>query len=95
MVIWSNTSKQDLKQIYEYIKRDSVYYAKKVINDIIDKAESIEELPNKGKVVDEFKDENLREILVYSYRLIYRRVSSNIRIIAIVHCKRNLTDELL
>lgn len=48
-----------------------------------------------GRIVEEMNDENLREIIVYSYRLIYKIVNNDIHIITIAHCKRGLTDETL
>lgn len=38
MVRWTYTAKLDLLRIYDYISKDSVYYAKKVVNDIVDKS---------------------------------------------------------
>lgn len=64
MVRWSNTSKLDLHQIYDYIAKDSVYYAKKVVNDIIDKSEYLELFPNIGRKVEEINDNDLKEIII-------------------------------
>ncbi len=95
MVRWSNTSKLDLHQIYDYIAKDSVYYAKKVVNDIIDKSEYLELFPSIGRKVEEISDNDLKEIIIYSYRMIYRIVEDGINVLAIVHCRRNLTSEIL
>ncbi|HEY5586599.1 MAG TPA: type II toxin-antitoxin system RelE/ParE family toxin [Ruminiclostridium sp.] len=96
MVRWTYTSKADLLQIYNYISRDSIYYAKKVVNDIVDKSENLDTFPCMGRKVEELEDENLREIVVYSYRMIYRIAENNdIHVLAIVHCKRNLTKDIL
>lgn len=96
MVRWTYTSKLDLLQIYNYISKDSVYYAKKVVNDIVDKSEHLTFFPNMGRKIEELEDEELREIVVYSYRMIYRIVdNSDIHVLAIVHCKRTLTDNMV
>ena len=95
MVRWSYTSKLDLLQIYNYIAKDSVYYAKKVVNDIVDKSDYLASFPNMGRKVEEMDDSNLREIIVYSYRMIYRIVEDDVNVLAIVHCKRALTSDML
>ncbi len=51
MVRWSRPAKQDLKQIYEFISRDSKYYAQKVVLEIIDKSDTLNEFPFMGRVV--------------------------------------------
>jgi toxin ParE1/3/4 len=40
MVIWSIPARNDLKQIYEYIAKDSRYYATNVVENIVSKAET-------------------------------------------------------
>lgn len=95
MVRWSSTSKLDLHQIYDYIAKDSVYYAKKVVNDIIDKSEYLELFPNIGRKVEEISNNDLKEIIIYSYRMIYKVVEDGINILAIVHWRRNLTGDML
>jgi toxin ParE1/3/4 len=95
MVRWTYTSKIDLLQIYNYIAKDSGFYAKKVVNDIVDKSDYLANFPNLGRKVEEMDDDNLREVIVYSYRMIYRVVEDGVNILAIVHCKRTLTGEML
>lgn len=95
MVRWTYTSKLDLLQIYNYIAKDSVYYAKRVVNDIVEKSDYLASFPNLGRKVEEIDDDNLREVIVYSYRMIYRVVEDGVNILAIVHCKRALTGEML
>jgi len=46
--------------------------------------------PRSGRKVPEFDDENVRELIVYSYRVIYRVQKDEIVVAAVVHGKRNL-----
>jgi hypothetical protein len=41
MVIWVKPAKTDLKAIHDFIASNSKYYAKKVIDDIVEKPENI------------------------------------------------------
>lgn len=67
MVKWTTPAKDDLKDIHDYIARDSKYYAQKVSQDIVDKSEQLENFPLMGRVVPEIEDTNIREIFIYSY----------------------------
>ena len=71
MVKWSNPAKFDLKQIRDYIARDSKFYAQKVYQEIVEKSEKLNLFPEVGRVVPEIEDPRIRELLIYSYRLIY------------------------
>lgn len=95
MVNWSDRAKADLRKIYDYIAEDSPYYAEKTTIDIVKEANGLEVFPLKEKMVQYTMDENIREIFVYSYRVIYhvdeeRRVS----IVTIVHTKRDISNVL-
>jgi len=95
MVKWSAPAKIDLKQIHDYIAKDSKYYAKKVSQNIIAATEKLNEFPEIGRIVPEIGDTNIRELFVYSYRLIYEISTDRIEILAIVHSKRDFLERLI
>lgn len=94
MVKWTIPAKIDLKDIHNYIARDSKYYAQKVSHDIVDKSEKLKHFPEIGRVVPEIDDPNIRELFIYSYRLIYEVLSNNVQVLALIHSKRNFTGNL-
>jgi len=73
MVIWSILAKHDLKKIHDYIAEDSKYYALKVSLEFVEKSEALEEFPKMGRIVPEMGNPNIRELTIYSYRLIYEQ----------------------
>jgi toxin ParE1/3/4 len=85
MVIWSIPARNDLKQIYEYIAKDSRYYATNVVENIVSKAENLDEFPEIG-------DDNVRELILYSCRLIYEVVPNDVQLLAIIHGKRDFSS---
>ncbi len=93
MVAWSDEAKADLRNIFNYIASDSRYYAHKIVDEIIAKADILNELPRIGRVVPEIGDSDVREIPVYSYRIIYEISGNNISILAVAHKRRNLKAE--
>jgi toxin ParE1/3/4 len=75
--------------VLEYIARDSVEGAQKVLHATLDLAASLETLAERGRVVPEIGDPSIREVFVYSYRLIYEVRASEVRLIAFLHGARD------
>jgi len=94
MVAWSAPAKRDLREIHRYISLDSKFYARKVVETIVDKAELLSHSPRIGRVVPEIEDPNIREIFVYSYRLIYEIGSEEIEILGVIHGRRDFFENL-
>ena len=85
MVIWSEPAKADLRAIHDFIAKDSPFYAKKVAQDIREKTDTLNDLPKIGKKVVELNDEAIRELSLYSYRLIYEVKPQHSEILAVIH----------
>jgi toxin ParE1/3/4 len=94
MVKWSVPAKMDLKQIHDYIAKDSRYYAKKVSQTIIEKSEDLVSFPERGRIVPEIGDANVREIFVYSYCLIYEITPDGREVLGIIHGKRDFLSKM-
>ncbi len=90
MVIWSEPAKTDLRSIHDFIAHDSRHYAKKVTQDIREKTDLLDQLPNLGKTVPEVRDEKIRELSVYSYRIIYKIQDQSVFVLAVVHKRKDL-----
>ena len=87
---WSPEAIEDLQAIAAYIERDSAWYAKSVISNIVETAESIPRFPELGRVVPEIGEYAIRERFAYNYRIIYRVEDERILITTIVHASRLL-----
>lgn len=87
MVIWSEPAKSDLKQIFDYISEDSIYYAHEVIDKLVEATEILNKFPRLGRIVPEKNTESIREIFKYSYRIVYQ-ITESIEILTIVHSKQ-------
>ena len=93
MVKLSKPAKNDLKQIHEYIAQDSLYYAREVLQSIIEQIKQIKNFPKMGRVVPELQDDTIREIINDLYRIVYR-VGDEIEVIAIIHAKRDFKKSI-
>lgn len=95
MVIWSEPAKADLRSIHDYIAHDSRHYAKKVTQDIAQKTDILNRLPRVGRMVAEFGNENIRELSLYSYRILYEINDRSAFILAVVHKRRDLQPDMI
>ena len=93
MVIWSAPARADLRSIHEFIAHDSEHYAKKVAHDIREKTDLLNGLPKAGKKIPELDNEVVREISLYSYRIIYQINNEDVFVLAVVHKRRDLKVE--
>jgi toxin ParE1/3/4 len=91
-VKWSPEAAEDIEAIAKYIARDSEYYARAVVTEILSASGGAGEFPLIGRIVPEIGDEHIRERFIYSYRLVYRIESTKILIVAVIHGKRLLEN---
>ena len=57
--------------------------------EIVEKSEKLNSFPEVGRIVPETGDPNIRELLIYSYRLIYEVFPGRVEVLALIHSKRN------
>ena len=93
-IVWSPEAIEDIESIAEYIERDSKFYAKAVVNKVFKVTEKLKDFPKSGRVVPEIGREDIRELIVYSYRLVYQIREEQILIIAVIHGKRLFEDAI-
>ena len=89
---WSLTAGNDLRAIEDFIARDSVLHAVTFADRILETAERVLGTPNLGRIVPEFKRENLREVIFRGYRIVYLLRNEEIIILRVVHGARDLRD---
>jgi|SRR3989338_1930236 len=95
MVIWTPRARADLKAIHDHIAKDSPLTAKKIVREMAQKPNVLLELPQMGRKVPEINDDNLREISLHPWRIIYHLRQSRIFIVTVVHKRRQIeADEL-
>ena len=95
MVIWSEPAKADLRSIHDFIAHDSRHYAKKVTQDIVAKTGILNDLPRMGHIVPELGNEAIRELSLYSHRIVYEIKDQDIFVLAVIHKRRDLQPEMV
>ena len=71
-VIWSYAAVDDLEVAAEYLHRDSPSFSSSFVLRALEAGRSLCDFPERGRAVPELKRDNIREIFIYSYRLIYK-----------------------
>ncbi|WP_291323676.1 type II toxin-antitoxin system RelE/ParE family toxin [Desulfonatronospira sp.] len=95
---WAAVAQSDLKQIIDHIAVDSPENALRVLKKLREKATSLYTLPDRGRIVPELKDQGIhiyREIIVPSWRIIYRISDTNVFVLSVIDSRRNVEDILL
>jgi len=95
-ITWTEISIEDLKEIFDFIAEDSIRYATITSNKIYHRVQGIASNPYVGRMVPEFNDKFLREVIVGDYRIIYRiRSEEQVDILRVYHSARLLSKEKL
>jgi toxin ParE1/3/4 len=71
-VIIAPSAQRDLADIARYVAQHNSDAAARLGYELITRAESLADFPELGRMVPEFRQPNLREIVCRSYRIIYR-----------------------
>jgi len=87
-ITWTALAIEDLKNIYNYILNDSKIYADRIVEKIMARVDQLAYFPRAGRVVPEFENESLRELIEGNYRIIYKLTAHKISIIRIHHAAR-------
>lgn len=93
-LIWSPTAKLDLKNIAAFIAEDSASAAERFVKSLLKAVESLADFPESGRIVPEFNDPAIREVIRKPCRIVYRVDSRkrNVEIARIWHAARGTPD---
>ena len=85
-IIWSSLADDDMKMIYNYISLDSSFYAEKVLAKIFERTSILESQMHIGRIVPEFENPSIRELIEENYRIIYEIFEgSSVAILRVFH----------
>ena len=87
---WTEQALEDLVSIRDFIARDAPGYAQVVVDRIFESAERLAEFPLSGRIVPEFEQAELREVILGVYRVVYRVREGEVSILTVFHSARLL-----
>ncbi|MGH7961232.1 MAG: type II toxin-antitoxin system RelE/ParE family toxin [Candidatus Binatia bacterium] len=89
-VLWTEPARDDLRAVFQFIRRDNPSAAQRVIREVQKKTGRLAQFPLSGRVVPEVVEEGLREVIVGNYRVIYRLSGRTVEILTVVHSQRKI-----
>ncbi|HET7626347.1 MAG TPA: type II toxin-antitoxin system RelE/ParE family toxin [Verrucomicrobiae bacterium] len=93
-VIWTDEAVADLRQLVNYIARDNPVAAVNLGEELIRKSLLLSEHPRLGRMLRNTKRDDLRELIVRPYRLIYeiKDETATVNVRALWHGARQEPD---
>ena len=95
---WTRGAVEDLREIRSFIAQDNLPAAQRWVARLRRRAVLAAEQPTAGRVVPEFGRDDVREVFVRSYRIVYRILANEIHVLTVFEGGRllhpsDLSDE--
>ncbi len=92
-VRWTAQALDDVEAAAAYIERDSPRIAEAFASRVFEATDRLALFPRSGRIVPEVARQNVRELIVFSYRVIYQITDEDVvRILTVHHGARLLND---
>jgi toxin ParE1/3/4 len=89
-VAWTETAVRGLDSCIAFAARESVDNAHRLLERLLDAADSLGTLSERGSPVPEYREPDLRQLLVNPFRLLYRASESEVFILGILHQRQDV-----
>lgn len=95
-IVWSKTALADLRDLVRYIAADDGSIARRFGDRIVSKVEALAPFPRMGRMVPEYRDDHVREVILTPYRIIYEVDDENsvLSVLRVWHGARGEVDLL-
>jgi toxin ParE1/3/4 len=90
-VVWADSARRALEEVLEYVAQDSRDRAVTLLSRVLETAATLDTLANRGRVVPELNKPDIRELLVFDYRLQYQVLDEQVVVIAFLHGARDFS----
>lgn len=91
---WSRRSERDLDEIEAYIAADDPVAAARWVDRLMERAQKAAWVPFSGRVVPELGRENIREVLLRTYRIVYRIEGSEVQVLTVFEGHRLFPEDV-
>jgi len=91
-LVWSALADRQVDEALAYIAADDLAAARRWLKELLERVDALRRFPDAGRVVPELGRDWIRELLVGSYRIIYRHRGDLVEI-AIIHHQAQHFDE--
>ncbi len=97
-VLWTKVAEDDLVSIIKYTYLDNPKAAQDNLKKIKNKASNLCNLPQRGRIAPELKDEGIsqyRKLIVSPWRIIYHISELNVYVLLVIDSRKNVEGILL
>ena len=91
-VIWTEQAIEDINNIAEFISKNSFRYAQIQVEKFFQTTSILENNPLIGRQVPETLDKSIRELIIGTYRIIYKVKTLKILILTVHHSSRSMDN---
>ncbi len=84
-ITWTDQALADLEAVCLYMARDAPRYAELFARRVFQVTGRLAAFPRLGRVVPEIDRDDIREVIVQSYRVIYRLLPDEVEILTVHH----------
>ncbi len=93
-LFFSESALSDLEEIKKYyLSEEVLHVGEDFVVSIIEHAEILLENPDIGRIVPEFQEPNIRELIHPPFRIVYLRESSSVHVVRVWRSERLLKLE--
>ena len=79
-----------MEEIHDFIARNSPRYAAAVAGRLVAAVDRLEQFPESGRVVPEFAEPRVREVIHGSYRIVYELHEETVEVLTVFRASRLL-----
>ena len=93
-LIWAPSARLDLKDLFSYIAESRPEVASRFVKSVFQTVEKLANFPESGRMLPEFNNPNLREVMRKPCRIVYRIQASEktIEIVRVWHAARGTPE---
>ncbi len=93
-LIWAPSARLDLRELASYVAESRPAAAGRFVSRLLQTVEHLAEFPQSGRVVPEFDDPSIREVIRKPCRIVYRVKSADrvVEIVRVWHAARGTPE---
>lgn len=88
-VVWTTSARNELDDIVTYIAKDAPLFALAFLEEVLNTADSLTTLSERGRIVPEYQNPLIRELFVKHYRLLYEIQDRAVYVLGFIHGARD------
>ncbi len=92
-LVWSRLADRQVDEVLASIAADDVAAAARWLDELLERVADLRRFPDTGRIVPEIGRDDLRELLIGSHRVIYRRSSGAVEIVALRHQAQRFDED--